>query len=188
MTDSSDGNFEALALEHVDLLYRVARRLARHDQEAEDLVQETFLKAYKSFEKFELREYGIKPWLLKILHNTFLNRLARQSKAPVATDQQILDADQEADSARGSELAPPQLDFEQLDEEVKQAIDDLSPDFRAVVLLWATNEVSYQEIAEILGVPIGTVMSRLHRARHQLCDRLADYAKEQRLVTERGKR
>lgn len=171
--------FEEQALPHTDLLYRVARRLTRDPHEAEDLVQETFMKAYRAFERFEMREYGIRPWLLKILNNTFLNRQAREKKAPKATDQQTLEETQPGEVA---DVAPLELDFERVDEEVKQAIDRLAPEFRTVLLLWATMEFSYQDIADTLELPIGTVMSRLHRARQQLTRSLNDYAREHRLV------
>jgi RNA polymerase sigma-70 factor (ECF subfamily) len=88
----------------------------------------------------------------------------------------------EATGAEGEVGAPPALDYEKLDGEVKRAIDDLQPEFRTVLLLWGTMEVSYQEIADILGVPIGTVMSRLHRARQALTRTLHDYAREHRLI------
>lgn len=177
MTAQHEHSFEALAIPQLDTVYRVARRLCRNDHEAEDLVQETYLKAYGAFERFEVREFGIKPWLLRILHNTFLNRQARGKRAPRATDHQTLEqvhADQPA--------GPPALDYENLDGEVKLAIDGLQPEFRAVLLLWATMELSYQEIADILDVPIGTVMSRLHRARQSLARTLQDFAREHRLV------
>lgn len=178
MSQASKGTFEEVALPHLDLVYRVARRLTRNEHEAEDLVQETFFKAYRAFGRFEMREFGIKPWLLKILNNTFLNRQARQQRAPKSTDQQTLEETQ----ASGSSAIVPKLDYENLDEEVTQALDQLSPEFRSVILLWATAELSYQEIADVLGVPIGTVMSRLHRARAQLTRVLEDYAKEQRIA------
>lgn len=162
---------------HLDTVYRVARRLTRNEHEAEDLVQETYFKAYRAFENFELREQGAKPWLLKILNNTFLNRLAKDKRAPRATDQQTLEETQAADEA-----GPPELDYDYLDQEVKQALDSLSPDFRSVLLLWATMEFSYQEIADVLDIPIGTVMSRLHRARQQLARQLEDFARDRRLV------
>jgi RNA polymerase sigma-70 factor (ECF subfamily) len=182
MADAKRKSFEELALPHLDLVYRVARRLTHNSHEAEDLVQETYLKACRAFDRFELRAYGVRPWLLKILNNAFLNRAARESRAPRATDQQALDETQASDTL----FAPPELDYENLDEEVKQAIEALSPDFRAVLLLWATMELSYQEIADILDVPIGTVMSRLHRARQQLHAALASFARQQRLAaTER---
>lgn len=178
MGGADDKSFETLALAHLDVVYRVARRLTKDEHEAEDLVQETYFRAYRAFDKFEMREYGIRPWLLKILNNTFLNRVAREKKAPRATDQQTLEETQAAEGG----TTPPELDLEHLDAEVKQAIDDLSPEFRMVLLLWATMEHSYQEIAEILELPIGTVMSRLHRARQQLTRKLEDYARANRLA------
>lgn len=177
MPNKSDGSFEALAVPHLEMVYRVARRLARDQHAAEDLVQETYLKAYRAFDRFEMRGFGIRPWLLKILHNTFLNRYAQEQRGPKPTDQAALEQVHEADVA-----APPALNYEDLDQEVKQAIDGLSEEFRSVLLLWATMELSYQEIAEALDVPIGTVMSRLHRARQQLIKKLSDYAAEHHLL------
>ncbi len=179
-----DRSFEEVALPHLDAVYRFARRLCRDEHEAEDIVQETFLKAHKAFGSFELRDYGIKPWLLKILHNTFLNHRSREKRQPTPTDQQAFEQMREA--SEESIIGTFELDFERLDEEVKQAVDHLSEDFRSVVLLWATMEFSYQEIAEILGVPVGTVMSRLHRARQQLMRILTDYAQENRLLRHRA--
>jgi RNA polymerase sigma-70 factor, ECF subfamily len=177
MASAEDKSFEALALPQVESVYRVARRLTRNEHEAEDLVQETYLKAFRAFARYEAREFGIKPWLLKILNNTFLNSRAREKKAPKATDQQTLDESQ----AAGIDAVLPELDYENLDEEVKHALDALSPEFRSVILLWATMEFSYQELAEILDVPIGTVMSRLHRARRQLATALAEFARANRM-------
>lgn len=182
MGKQNDASFEELAVPHLGTVYRVARRLARNEHAAEDLVQETYLKAYKAFGRFEMREFGIKPWLLKILHNTFLNRYARESRAPRATDHTTLEQIHESTDGRGSPDAPPTLDYEHVDQEVKHAIDELPGEFRSVLLLWATMELSYQEIADILEIPIGTVMSRLHRARQQLVKKLNDYAVSNRLV------
>ena len=178
MPNEGEHSFEALAVPHLEMVYRVAVRLTRDEHEAEDLVQETYLKAFKAFAGFEAREFGIKPWLLKILHNTFLNRQARRKKAPRATDQRTL----EQVHADAGQVGLPDLDYENLDQEVKQAIEGLHPEFRSVLLLWATNELSYQEIADVLGVPIGTVMSRLHRARQHLARALGDFAREQRIA------
>lgn len=180
MPEKDDKSFEALALPHAEAVFRFARRLTRDDHEAEDLVQETYLKAFKAFARFEERQFGVKPWLLKILYNAFLNRQVRLKRSPVATDQQALDQihSNASDSAVES---PPELDYERVDEEVKHAIDALPLEFRAVLLLWASMEMSYQEIADTLSVPIGTVMSRLHRGRQQLIRGLREYAREQRL-------
>jgi len=162
------------------MIYRVARRLTAHEQEAEDLVQETYLKAHRAFARYRKREFGIKPWLLKILYNTYLDRQAARRRAPVSLDQHTLE------QMRGNgPAAPEKLSHEDLDQEVKQAIDNLPAEYRSVLLLWATAELSYQEIADLLGIPIGTVMSRLHRARQQLKDALADFARQQRIATVR---
>ena len=169
---------------HLDIVFRVARRLSRNEPDAEDLVQETYLKAQRAFGRFEMREFGIRPWLLRILHNTFLNRQAREKNAPRAAGPEMLQAT--AESYDGSSLAPPELDYERVDGEVKTAIERLAPEFRSVLLLWATQEYSYQEIAKILELPIGTVMSRLHRARQQLARSLHEYAQENRLAAREG--
>lgn len=172
-------SFEALALPHLEAVYRVARRLARREHEAEDLVQETFLKAYRAFGDFEMREFGVKPWLFRILNNTFLNRQARERLAPRAVEHADLERAGDGD---GRAYGPPRLDFEHVDGEVKRAIEDLPEEFRSVLLLWATMELSYQEIADALGIPLGTVMSRLHRARQHLSRALDGYARERRWI------
>ncbi len=181
MPSKGNQTFEALALPHLGTVYRFARRLSRHDHEAEDLVQETYLKAYKAFGNFDLREFGIRPWLLKILHNTFLNRQSRENKAPRAAEHETLEYMQSAGDGE-AHIDPPALDYEALDEEVARAIDGLSPDFRSVLIMWSTMELTYQEIAEVLDVPIGTVMSRLHRARQQLASVLHDFARQNRIA------
>ncbi len=184
MASTGDKSFEAVALPHLDTVYRVARRLARDEHEAEDLVQETYYKAYRAFGDFQMREYGVKPWLLKILNNSFLNRKAREKRAPKSVDQQTLARVEAADEDAG----PPELNFQNLDQEVKRALEELAPEFRSVLLLWGTMEFSYQEIANMLDVPIGTVMSRLHRARRQLVAALGDFARENRLGQVRSAR
>jgi len=183
MARADDKSFEALALPHLDLLYRVARRLTGNEHDAEDLVQETYFRAYRAFGEFELREFGVRPWLLKILNNTYLNRAAREKRAPRLIDQQTLDESQ----AGATDTGPPELDYENLDQEVRRALDDLSPEFRSVMLLWAANELSYREIADTLGVPIGTVMSRLHRARQQLITALVEFARANRIPLPKSK-
>lgn len=182
MPTQKDRSFERVATPHMEYVYRVARRLARDEHEAEDLVQETYLKAYKAFERFEMREYGIRPWLLRILNNTFLNRAERQNRAPRAVDHESLEKLSPAGTSRQVGDVDEPLNFENLDAEVKTAVGKLLPEFRSVLLLWGTKDHTYQEIAEILDVPIGTVMSRLHRARRQLTETLRDYAKANRLI------
>jgi RNA polymerase sigma-70 factor (ECF subfamily) len=183
MRADGEKSFEELALPHLDVVYRVAARLTRDDHDAEDLLQETFLKAYKAFNRFEMRDFGIRPWLLRILHNTFLNRVAREKRAARATDPQTLEQVRGKARSDSTFFGPPALDYENLDAEVKAAIERLAPEFRLVLWLWATMEFSYQEIADVLDIPIGTVMSRLHRARQQLLRELGDYAREHGLLS-----
>lgn len=182
MPRSSDSVFERAALPHLDAVYALARRLSGNDADAEDLVQETYLKAQRAFGRFEMREYGLRPWLMRILHNTFLNRKAREKTLPRSVGNDMLDWAQDNASSAAT-LSPPALDYERMDAEVKAALDRLAPEFRSVLLMWATGEHTYQDIAEALSLPIGTVMSRLHRARHQLTQALHDYARENRLST-----
>lgn len=183
MSVQDESGFETLVLPQMDAVYRVARRLTRDEHEAQDLVQETYLRAFKAFGRFELREFGVRPWLLKILHNAYLNRRLKLSRGARLSDSRALEQ-VEDDSSTRFVVGPPELDYERLDSEVRTAIDRLPDDFRVVLLLWATMDLSYEEIAEIVGVPIGTVMSRLHRARQKLVRDLHDYAREHRMRDE----
>lgn len=171
MKANEASTFESCAMPHFEALLRFARRLTRREHLAEDLVQETLLKAYKAFNRLELREFGIKPWLMRILHNTYLTRSMREQRAPQAADLSIVAADL-ATPNDGGLPALPALDPQRLDDDVKRALDELAEEFRSVLLLWATMEYSYHEIGVILEIPIGTVMSRLHRARQALATRL----------------
>lgn len=183
---STSARFEHIALPHLDVVYRIARRLARNDAEADDLVQETFLRAYRAFDSFELRQYGAKPWLLKILHNVFYTRLGREARQPsLADDMSFDDFAAELDQPPASELSADHMDWELMDEEIVAAVQDMSPDYRIVLMLWALDGLTYREIADVCGCAIGTVMSRLYRARQQLGQRLAGYARENGLSTER---
>jgi RNA polymerase sigma-70 factor, ECF subfamily len=169
--------FEEVVLCHFDLVYRLALKLTHDQHEAEDLVQETFLKAHRAFAGFELRGYGAKPWLLKILHNVYLTRRGKAGRSPTLMDDLSLDdiaAELEREPLPG--FGPEPMNWEQFDDELKAAVQALSPDYRSVLLLWALGDLSYKEIADVLGCAVGTVMSRLFRARHQLGESLADYA------------
>jgi RNA polymerase sigma-70 factor, ECF subfamily len=167
--------FERLALEQIDLLYRLARKLTRDAERAEDLVQETYLRAIRSWERFDLQQFGMRPWLVRILHNLYLTKGQREARAPITVDDNRLDA---ADNSAGSAT----FDLEAVDQELTYALDALPTAYRTVLVLWAVEELSYQEIADALGIPIGTVMSRLHRARKRAIDDLKAYARERRLV------
>lgn len=175
---TASGRFEDVVLPHADLAFQLARRLTRDENEAEDLVQETFLRAFRAFDRFELREYGAKPWLFKILHHVFCTRWSRAVREPtLLQDVDFDDFAAELEREPLPQLAAGQIDWEGFDEELKAAVDKLSPEYRSVLLLWSLGDLSYKEIASVLGCAIGTVMSRLYRARQTLGASLADYAK-----------
>jgi RNA polymerase sigma-70 factor (ECF subfamily) len=172
--------FEKLALEHLDAVYRMAYHLARKPDEAEEIVQEVYLRAMrpKTIERFQDTAAdgtggGMRAWLFAIAHNVFYSRIKKQSRAPIAVE----GFHSEESSETPPDEPPPQwdgerLDWEQVDGTLKDAIADLKPEYREVLLMWGVEGLKYREIATILEVPIGTVMSRLHRARKLLADKL----------------
>ena len=178
-SDHTRGEFEGLALRHLDPLYSAALRLTKNERDAEDLVQDALLRAYRFFDKFE-RGTNIKAWLFKILTNTFINRYRRSVKERTIVDGSERDAVQERFISREAteHAANPEQHFfnRLLSDDVLRAVDDLPIDFRMVVILADLQEFSYKEIAEILDVPVGTVMSRLYRGRRLLQKALASYA------------
>ncbi len=171
--------FENLALEQMDAVYRMALQLARHPDEASDLVQETYLKAIRSADRFEERGKGMRAWLFTILHNTFYSRVKREGRGPTAVPE-LFDAESRergpGDEGRAWDLVS--IDWEQVDGRLKAAIGELRPEHREVLLLWGVEGLKYREIGEITGVPIGTVMSRLHRARKILAESLEEFRSE----------
>lgn len=184
MATSTAKRFETHALGHLDAVFRMARRLARDESEADDLVQETYLRAYRSFDQFELREYGAKPWLLKILHNTFYTRRGKARKQPTLLDDVDFDHfSAELESAATDETGLENIAWDQIDEELKQAVQELQPEYRMVLLLWAFEEMSYREIAEVCECAVGTVMSRLFRGRQLVMQKLGDYVVQQNIRT-----
>src|SRR5258708_16119742 len=150
------GEFEQLAMEHLDMLYRIARRLTRDEATAEDLVQETYLRAIRSYESFDLKEYGIRPWLLRILHNLHTSRYKREKRQPQAIEDEQLQA--VAQSTDEAAIAGNLWDG--MDQQLVRAIESLPPEYATAMMLWAVDELSYKEIAESFDVPIGPVMSR----------------------------
>ena len=185
--------FEKLALEQMDTLYRVAARLTRDADRAGDLVQETYLRAFRSRDAFELQEHGIRPWLLRIMRNLHLSKADRDRRQPVAVDGETLDAMNAGPTAAAGatgdlESTGPAavlpLDWDSLDERLKAALENLQEEYQMVLLLWAVEDLSYKEIADVLDIPIGTVMSRLHRARQKLSAQLHDYAKQEGMIRE----
>src|SRR5438128_12595239 len=172
--DQKRASFEQEALVHLDALYRVALRLTGNAADADDLVQETMLKAYRSWDQYE-KGTNAKRWLLTILRNSFINEYRRRTRhretvdvdtiEPFAVFPEIQDED------------PQGAFFDRIvDDEVLRAIDGLPEAFRETVVLSDVEGMSYQEIARILKVPVGTVKSRLFRARQMLQRKLYDYA------------
>lgn len=176
--------FEADALTYLDQLYGAALRMTRNPADAEDLVQETFAKAYASFAQFTPGT-NLKAWLYRILTNTFINSYRKKQRQPQSSGSEVEDwqlARAEAHTSSGLRSA----EMEALDRmphsAVTQALSELPSDFRLAVYLADVEGFSYKEIAEIMGTPIGTVMSRLNRGRNQLRTKLADFALEQGLI------
>lgn len=167
--------FEKLALEQLDTLYRVALRLCRKPADAEDLVQEAYFRAFRSYDSFDLQRQGIRPWLVRILRNIFLTRVQRETRQPAAREQEFLETAPDRPISNASAPWSSQL-AQQMDQELVRAMDELPEQYRTVMALWALEDFSYQEIADALEIPIGTVMSRLHRARTRLATQLAEYA------------
>jgi RNA polymerase sigma-70 factor, ECF subfamily len=175
--------FDAEALPHLDALYRVALRLTGDPTQAEDLVQDTMLKAYRAWQQYRPGT-NAKGWLLTILRNTFINDYRRRKLEPVATD---LEAIEPHAIYRAVEDVDPEGAFfsKIVDEKVLEAIDALPPDFREVLVLSDMEGLRYGEIAEALKVPVGTVKSRLFRARRLLQASLYQYAVETGIIPPR---
>ena len=171
--------FESVALVHLDLLYRAALRLTHNRAEAEDLVQETWLRAIRHFDQFDPGS-NCRAWLLTILRNAFLNRLRREGREILESDM----AATEAGAARLEEASvvhsSPEEDFFQtvLHGDVDRALKTLPLPFRLVVTLADLEGLTYKEVAQVLDCPIGTVMSRLSRARQLLRKELVTLARE----------
>jgi RNA polymerase sigma-70 factor (ECF subfamily) len=166
--DRQPASFEELAMPLFDQLYNFAHWLTQNREEAEDLVQETFAKALKGFSSFQLGT-NFRAWMYRILRNTFLtSRTGLKATMTVP-----LDPEEDGPELAVESDTPESILFERANRELLQsAIDELPVHFREIVLLCEVEEMSYQEIAETLSIPIGTVMSRLSRARKTLRDRL----------------
>jgi RNA polymerase sigma-70 factor (ECF subfamily) len=171
--------FETEALPHMSALYSFAVRLTRDRDDAADLVQETYLKAYRFFDKFE-RGTNCKAWLFRILKNSYINRFRKTSKAPDTVEYDAIEEFYETirDSSVETSVLEEQVFDNALDDEVASAIESLPEEFRTVIILCDIEGFTYEEIAEFIDCPIGTVRSRLHRARKLLAGSLAEYARK----------
>src|SRR5581483_2460143 len=186
-TMADQATFAEQAMPFMDSLYAAARRMTRNDADAEDLLQETYLKAYRGFGGFE-QGTNLKAWLYRILTNTFINSYRAKKRRPEESDVDDVEDLYLYRRLGGAELAAAGRSAEEdlldsyTDDEIKQAIESLPEQFRMAVLLADVEGFSYKEIADILGIPIGTVMSRLHRGRKGLQKKLWEFAVERGLV------
>jgi RNA polymerase sigma-70 factor, ECF subfamily len=180
MADRGVESFEHEVRPHLDALHRTARRLMRDPTLADDLVQEALLKAWRFFHSFKAGT-NFKAWMFRVLYTVFVS-LTRERKAPL---QDSADSIEEIEARQSpiEELSRPSIEereravLDAVDDRVKAAVEDLAPDLRMTFLLSTIEGLKYREIAEVMGCPLGTVMSRLFRSRRMLQDRLAEYAR-----------
>jgi len=172
--------FERDALQYMNQLYAAALRYTRNPDDAQDLVQDTYAKAYTSFHQFEPGT-NLKAWLYRVLTTTFINTYRKEQRRPQTSDSELEDwqiaesASHTSDQGKSTE----DVVLENLpDSDIKRALAEIPEEFRMAIYLADVEGFSYKEIAEIVGVPSGTVMSRLHRGRKQLREKLTDYARE----------
>ena len=177
------------AMQHAPQLFSTAMRMTRNRSDAEDLVQETFIKAWRSFATYQ-QGTNLRAWLFRIMTNTYINKYNAQQRKPTETE---LDDVEElflykrlgsVDQSQLSQSAEDQMLSLFTDDEVKKALEELPDQFRIPVLMSDVEGFSYKEIAEILEIPLGTVMSRLHRGRKSMQKMLYEYAKERGLISE----
>ncbi len=191
LDDAQAAAFEEEALSHLDKLYAAALRMTRNPADAEDIVQETYAKAFASRHTFTMGT-NLRAWLYRILTNTYINAYRKAQRAPQSTGDEEVSDWQLARAASHDSTGLRSAEMEALDQTpdaaVAAAIAQLPENFRVAVLLSDVEGFSYKEIAEIMGTPIGTVMSRLNRGRAQLRDLLSDYARENGIARKDGGR
>jgi RNA polymerase sigma-70 factor, ECF subfamily len=170
--------FEQTALIHLDFLYNLALKITRNEDDAQDLVQETFLRAYRFFDKYEPGT-NCKAWLYRILKNTFINNYRKQHRRPSEVDFDSIEETQEAHvTTTGLKKSDPEetLLNSILKEDVRHAFEQLPPGYREALALSLVGGFSYKEISDMMGCPIGTIMSRIHRARKLMQKQLTQHA------------
>ena len=182
-TKKKHTEFEAEALPHMDVLYNFALRTTGNEDDARDLLQETYLKAYRFWDKYE-KGTNIRAWLFRIMKNSYINRYRKETKEPDKVDYE--DIENFYNTIRAESTDPndlqQQLYGNLLGDEVTKALQSLPDDFRTVVILCDIEGLTYEEIAEFVECPIGTVRSRLHRGRKLLQAKLFEYAKQQGMI------
>ena len=183
--EAKQREFERLAEPHLKEIYNGALRLTRNPTDAEDLSQEVFVRAYSSFHQFRPGT-NFRAWLFKILMNTYVNEYRRKVRQPAVVPWEDISREDERSAIESSQqlLDDPEATFFSKvgDPEVSAALNELPPDFREVVVLYDIHGFNYREIGQMLRIPLGTVRSRLFRARHLLVKRLRDYAHARGLI------
>jgi RNA polymerase sigma-70 factor, ECF subfamily len=181
--------FERDALVFMDQLYAAALRYTRNPEDARDLVQDTYMKAFTSFHQFE-EGTNLRAWLYRVLTTTFINSYRKKQRQPMIANNELEDWQIDQAQSHTSDLGK-SAEVEALenlpDSDIKNALQELPEEFRMAVYLADVEGFSYKEIAEIVGIPAGTVMSRLHRGRKLLREKLADYARDLGYTTDGGK-
>lgn len=174
-----DAEFEKEFMHLSRPLYNFAYRLTFDQDDARDLVQDTYLKAYRFFESFE-KGTNAKAWMFRILKNTFINEYRRKTREPNKIDYQEVESYYNSDSVNTTITSDLRVDSvkEMIGDEVANALNKLAVDFRTIIILCDIEGFTYEEMAKILNIPIGTVRSRLHRARQLLKEQLLEYAKK----------
>jgi RNA polymerase sigma-70 factor (ECF subfamily) len=181
--DPKHKEFERQTLPHMEVLYNYALRMTGNKEDANDLLQETYLKAYRFWDKFE-QGTNLRAWMFRIMKNTYINLYRKESKEPDKVDYEEIESyynlirDQNSDDNDLQQKMFGQL----LDDDVSKALEALPEEFRTVVILCDIEGLAYEEIAEFLQIPVGTVRSRLHRGRKLLYSRLYDYAKNRGFI------
>lgn len=179
-------DFSRQAMPFVNVMFAVALRMTQDEKDAEDLVQEAMLRAYRFFDKFKPGT-NLKAWLIKVMTNIFLNKVKRASKRPPMVEFETVEELLGEVKNDWADISSASEGFREcLDDEVANALDDLPVDYRVPVLLSAIDGLSYREMAEVIGCPLGTVMSRLYRGRKMLEHRLFSYAKRKGFLKRRG--
>ncbi|MBN1542450.1 sigma-70 family RNA polymerase sigma factor [candidate division KSB1 bacterium] len=187
LTENQKNYFETVAFEYMDSLYSTALRMSRNAQDAEDLVQDTYLRAYRFFDKFEPGT-NFKAWLFKILTNTFINRYRKKTHTPQQIQFEKVEYFISGDIDENEKSKLQGIDKDNyakiFDDQIYRALSELTEDFRIVILLADVEGFSYKEIAEIIDRPIGTVMSRLFRGRRILQKHLESYARTEGYISD----
>ena len=180
----SNEEFEREAIPHMDALYNFALKMTGDSDDASDLIQETYLKAFRFWDKFE-KGTNCKAWLFRIMKNTFINTYRKTAKEPDKVDYEEIENFYENIKPSSTDSAHLEKDIYDnlLDDELSSAISSLPEDFRTVIILCDIEGYTYDEIADFVDVPVGTVRSRLHRARKMLFTKLHKYASDKGYVT-----